>query len=99
MHSEKINELRSELCELLEDRGTMGEVAEHFAAQQVEKMVEDGDAIELSEDEIRMLKEYRRYRETNASGVFSWQFSDEQPTFVVPDEPSLLIDPRNVSSM
>ena len=59
---------------------------------------------QLTEDESRMLAAYRRFKTRNLDGIFSWRFSDfdrrneDQHIFLVPDTPSLLHDPRDVSN-
>jgi hypothetical protein len=72
--------------------------AKDFANQAVQEMVAEEKAIELTYDEMRMLKSYRSYRQRNIKGVFSWQLPPQDPTEIaIPEEPSLIVDPRDVS--
>ena len=97
MNSEKMEHLKSGIFDRFrEELGTLREHAEHFASQQVESMIERGDAIELSDDEIDMVKAYRRFDARSAPGsMFQWRTSPKE-SIVIPDEPSLLVHPREV---
>ena len=97
MNSDKFQEL-GDLIQgrLMQQAGLHSEAAEFFAKDAVDQMVEKGSAIELSDDEERMLAAYRRFREKHASGIFSWVM-EETPGLVLPETPSLIVDPRDVS--
>ena len=97
MESEKFPQLIREAGASLADKiGALTEHAEHFIAKQVEVMKERGDAVELGEDELRLLKAYRGFKARNpANAVFSWRTPDE-PGIVLPEAPSLIVDPREV---
>lgn len=97
MNTERLEELDNTIAENLTTMGGLREHAEHFAKLTVEKMVDQGTAIELTDDEERMLKAYRGFRQRNASGVFSWAMEDTKLAFVVPEAPNLIIDPRDMS--
>ena len=72
------------------------EHAEHAAFQAVNKLVEDGRAVELSDDEMDMIKAYRRFVARSRPGKrFKWTTPTE-PSLVIPEAPSLIIDPREV---
>lgn len=99
MQSEKFDDLRESISEDMKAHlGTLREHAEHFAAQQVERMLTEGSALELSEDEERMLRAYRSFCSRSAPcSIFSWRSPDNQQ-LVLPSAPSLLVDPREVPS-
>lgn len=70
------------------------EKAEHVIAEQVEAMKERGEAVELGEDELRLLKAYRAFKCRSRPGSrFSWTTPDEAG-IVIPESPCLIIDPR-----
>lgn len=99
MNSEKMESLKTGIRGELEKQvGTLKEHAEHFAAQQVEKMVEQEEAYELSDDEERMLKSYRQFvRSSRPGSVFSWKSLRCDNKILLPTEVSLIEDPSNVS--
>lgn len=72
------------------------EAAELFADQAVSQMVDDGMAIELTDDEERLLKAYRQFRCSNNGGVFKWRVESERQ-LIVPTTPVLIQDPRDMS--
>jgi hypothetical protein len=74
------------------------EHAEHFACDAMERMVEQGDAIELTDDEGRLLKSYRQFVTRSKPGaVFSWRSLDDSAKIVTPEDPSFIVDPCDVS--
>lgn len=74
------------------------EKAECFVHKQVEEMKQRGEAVELGEDELRLLKAYRAFKARSQPGaVFSWS-TPVDSAIVVPSEPCLIVDPREVLS-
>ncbi len=99
MNPDAVKSLRGEIeGSLREQLGTLREHAEHFAVQAVDEMVDKGTAIELSDDEERMLRAYRAFRQRNSSGVFSWQMPEDKSLITELPEPALLRDPREISA-
>lgn len=97
---EKFAEMTEAVGERLADQfNVLREKAEHFIAEEIESMKDRGDAIELTTDELAMIKAYRAFLDRSPVGsVFSWRQSFiDRPGIVVPQEPSLIIDPREVS--
>lgn len=74
VNTEKFQELESESSENLATKfKAMQEHAEHIIREKTQQMISDGRAFELSEDEERMLKAYRGFKNRSAPGsVFSW---------------------------
>jgi hypothetical protein len=82
---------------LIRKYAAMKEHAEHIATEQVTAMKESGEAVELSDDELDMLKAYKRFVARSKPGaVFQWR-SPETAGFIVPPSPSFLVDPREVA--
>jgi len=72
------------------------EKAEFLVAEQLEVMKEEGSVLEMSEDEIDLIKAYRRFKERSKPGsVFGWK-SPIDSKIVIPNQVSLLVDPREV---
>jgi len=99
MTPEKLGCLESGIADRLKEQlGTLQEHAEHFAHRQVEKMIEEEQAIQLTEDEERLLKSYRAFVSRSIPGaVFSWK-SPEEAKLVIPETRALLRDPREMST-
>jgi len=97
MESEKFPELiQAAGGSLAEKMNLMREKAEHFIAEHVEVMKEQGKAVELGEDELRLLTAYRAFKNRSPSGaVFSWKIPTPEG-IVIPTEPCLIQDPRQV---
>ena len=97
MQAEKFDDLVENAGESLASRfGLLREKAEHMIAEQVEVMKEQGKAYELSDDEIRLLKAYRRFVARAAAGqVFSW-YVPHEVGIVLPPDVSIIVDPREV---
>jgi hypothetical protein len=99
MNPEAMESLRGEIEGKLRDQlDTLREHAEHFAVEAVDEMIDKGTAIELTEDEERMLQAYRVFRQRNSEGVFSWQMPVDKSLITELPEPALLRDPREVSA-
>jgi hypothetical protein len=98
MESEKIEDVKSVVIEEMKQHlGTLREHAEHFANRAIASKIESGEAFELSEDEIRLLKSYRAFvLRSKPKSVFSWVTPDSNE-LVLPAEPCLIQDPRLVS--
>lgn len=96
MQNDKFPELIAAAGGNMADRlGAMREHAEHFIAKQVEAMKESGQAVELGDDELRLLKAYRAFKARSAPGtVFAWTTPNDGGIVLPPDLPSLLVDPR-----
>lgn len=96
MNSERMEKAIGDIAAKLEQQGGLREHAKYLANQTMADMVDKQEAFELTEDEERMLKAYRKYRERNATGVFAWKV-EQDLSLVVPESPSLIVDPRDVS--
>lgn len=98
MNVDHMNDCRlSAINDLLKTRGpTMREESELFVSEAMQKKVDDGDAIELSDDELRMVMAYRTFLNGNPSkSVFKWRVEfDNEKLFVPAETTSLLVDPR-----
>lgn len=98
MESEKFDRLITSAGRDLSALGPLIEKAEHFIAEQMEAMKERGEAVELSDDELRLVKAYQSFKARSPGGsVFSWQTPPSENEIVLPPIPSLLVDPREVS--
>lgn len=98
MQSDKLHDVERTVADsLMSELSTLREHAEHFAHQTMDAMVETGDAIELSEDEERLLRSYRQFCEQNTTGVFSWQKPADEG-LIIPTH-DMLVDPRDVSKV
>jgi hypothetical protein len=84
---------RETLDELREDclGNVSGLFAETLLRQKLDNLVEEEKAIELTDDEMRMLKAYR----SSTKEIFSWR-RPKPEGIVLPTEPTLLVDPREV---
>ena len=99
MESEKVDKLKSRVMDDMREKlMSLREHAEHFAHQQVEKMVATEEVLELSEDEERLLRAYRAFTARNASGVFSWTMPEDKRIVTEPPNVSLIRDPREAST-
>lgn len=97
MHSDESKLIQSDIAKSLEGLGSLREHAEHFAHQAIAKKLDTGEVLELTEDEIRMIKAYRQFAARNQPGKrFKWLTSNEQD-IVIPPDPAFLQDPRDVS--
>lgn len=86
-----------------EELNVLREKAEHFIAEEMQVMKERGDAVDLTPDELAMIKAYRNFVAKTPAGTafpaFSWRPSFlDQPGIVFLQEPTLIVDPRDVSS-
>jgi hypothetical protein len=91
---DEVNELA--VSALHKDFGVLKEHAEHFVNESLLKKVEEDEAMVLSEDEERMLREYRRFITRSKPGaIFKWQTSEDNTKLVLPEEPCLIQDPRS----
>ena len=100
MNTEKFPELESAASENLASKfQAMKEHAEHIIHEQARQMIAEEKAFELSEDEERMLKAYRAFKNRMTPGaVFSWESPAVENCIVIPESPSLIIDPREVTT-
>ena len=84
---------------LAEQFGMLREKAEFLIAEEMQVMKERGAVIDLGEDELAMLKSYRAFLARSKPGaVFSWRPSFTEPVFLLPSDPVLIRDPREVST-
>lgn len=99
MHSDESKLIQSDIAKSLEGLGGLREHAEHFANQAIAKKIDTGEVLELTEDEIRMIKAYRQFVARNQPRKrFKWLTSNEQG-IVIPPDPAFLQDPRDVSTL
>lgn len=96
MQREGFEELQSlATIKLHEKFGLFKEHVEHLVNQSIEEKIDKEEAVVLSEDEERMLKEYRRFKCRSKPGdIFKWQTPENDIKIVTPEEPSLILDPR-----
>jgi hypothetical protein len=99
MNSEKVSELHVSSAAALEQRQSTLErklEAQGIIRGEIEAMKEAGSAIELSDEEIRMIRELRRFKESCKPGaVFSWQTRPANVGAVlIAEDTTLIEDPR-----
>lgn len=99
MNTEKFAELESKASESLVSRmQALREQADQVIHEQVETMKASGAALELSDDEERMLRAYKAFvRRTKPGAVFSWKTPVVPAAIVTPDDVSIILDPQDVS--
>jgi len=92
MQRETFSELRERSLKTLEKYGVPSfDKLKPFIEDEINTLVEEEKAIELTDDEMRMLKAYR----SSTKEAFSWR-RPEPEGIVLPVEPTLLVDPREV---
>lgn len=102
MNSTELNAMQAASTSKLRQAfdGLVKEKAEHLIDLEVQQRIEAGMAFKLSDDEERLLLAYRRFVARSRPGmVFSWQTPNDDPsgvTLVLPSEPALIHDPREV---
>jgi hypothetical protein len=100
MESQKFEQLENTLTAEIERRSTSLErrlEAKALAAQEVERMKAAGEAHEITNEEIRMIQELRKFKATCKPGaIFKWQTRPLEGVTVHTDT-SLIRDPQNVS--
>ena len=102
MNQEGFEKLEKSSATTLVDRfAALREQAEQVVAERVEALKATGDAIELSDEEIRMIRAYRRFvSRTKPGGVFSWRSRDAtENKIVTPGDVSIILDPQEVSGI
>ena len=97
-NSYELNRLQADASERFKElSGAHAEIAEHFVEQELTQRVDKGFVLQLSEDEERLLKAYRSFVARSPGGeAFKWH-PPKPEGIVVPAEPSLLVDPREVN--
>ena|SRR3990167_9845135 len=100
MQPEKYDQAIENVGSRLSDQlNILREKAEFLIAEEFEVAKERGDAVELGEDELRLLKAYRSFKARSPSNsVFLWRTPVEW-SFAVPVEFSLLVDPRECAGV
>jgi hypothetical protein len=100
MESQKFETLETNLSAELERRATTLErklEAQRIAAMEVERMKAAGEAHEITNEEIRMIQELRKFKATCKPGaIFKWQTRPLEGVTIHTDT-SLIRDPQNVS--
>jgi hypothetical protein len=102
MESQKFEQLENNLSAELERRATSLErklEAQKLAALEVERMKAAGEAHEITDEEIRMIRSLRRFKATCKPGdVFKWQTRPVEGIVITPENaPAMIVDPQEVS--
>lgn len=99
MHSDESKLIQSDIAKSLEGLDILREYAKHFAHRVIAKKIDTGKVLELTEDEIRMIKAYRQFVARSQPGKkFKWLTSNEQ-NIVIPPDAAFFQDPRDVSTL
>lgn len=100
MNAPSIDHLKSIVSDDLHksfDRAPKKSIVDAAISRVVDKMVADGQAHLMSDEEERLLKSFRRFKVSCKPGsVFKWQTHPEAGVIVV-QETSLVADPQEVS--
>jgi hypothetical protein len=101
MNSEKFSDLEVTSAAALEKFATTLDrklEAREVVRQTMEDLKRAGEALELSDEEIRLLQELRKFKASCKPGaVFKWQTQPSQPGGVIIGEDTALIeDPQRV---
>jgi hypothetical protein len=99
MEGTKFEQLESNLSAEIERRATTLErklEAQILAAREVERMKAEGEAHEISDEEVRMIRALRRFKaRCKPGGVFKWQTRPIEGV-TIHEDTSLIQDPQEV---
>lgn len=100
MNQDKFPELISTAGDSLhKNLNVLREKAEHFIAEQLEVMKEEEKIVDLKDDELDMIKAYQAFKNRSKPGsIFHWT-TPVINELVFPVNPTLIIDPREVSTL
>lgn len=106
MNAETLNDIQQRANESLSNSDVLDisatlrrRLAAETVQREIEAQVEAGKVLQLTEEEIRVLRAFRRFKQTCKAGqVFKWQTAPDDPTSVVIAGDSVHItDPQDLS--
>lgn len=101
MNQDKFKELIGNVAaELAGKNKLLFEKSEFLIAKELETMKGQGKILELSEDEIDMIKSYRAFiMRSKPESIFSWKSPNNSELVFPTEEPILIRNPREMSGV